>query len=47
VVNTLNHIAESTLAYHLLHLVSETYLVALLKSVVALIVIETIIYESL
>ena len=45
-VHTFDHIAECTLAYHLLHLVSETYLVALLESVVALIIIKTIIHES-
>ena len=45
-VDTLYHIAKSTLAYNFLHLVSETYLVTFLETVVAFVVIEAIVHKS-
>ena len=46
VVQTANHITESTLAYYLFNFVAVADLIPALKSVVALIIVETVVYES-
>jgi hypothetical protein len=46
VVQTANHITESTLAYYLFNFVAVADLITALKSVVALIIVKTVVYES-
>jgi len=46
VVQAANHITESTLAYYLFNFVAVADLVPALKSVVALIIVKTVVYES-
>jgi len=46
VVQAANHITESTLAYYLFNFVAVADLITALKSVVALIIVETVVYKS-
>lgn len=46
VVQTANHITESTLANYLFNFVAVADLITALKSVVALIIVKTVVYES-
>jgi hypothetical protein len=46
VVQTANHITEGTLAYYLFNFVAVADLITALKSVVALIIVKTVVYES-
>lgn len=46
VVQAANHITEGTLAYYLFNFVAVADLITALKSVVALIIVKTVVYES-